>query len=55
MLQIRHLVKPMKAGDKLVDHARPMSDILQALTKMKADMERLQREKDERRVEEVED
>jgi len=52
MLQIRHLVKPMKAGDKLVDHAIPMSDVLQALTKMKADLERLQRES---KVEEVED
>jgi hypothetical protein len=32
-LQIRHLVKPMKAGDRLADHARPMGEVMAEIGK----------------------
>jgi len=36
-------MNPMKSGDKLADHARPMVEVLGALTEMKRQMERMQR------------
>lgn len=32
-LQIRHLLKPMKGGDKLSEHARPMGEVMAEISR----------------------